>query len=134
MRPPSQKSSFVALIVDDDTFFQESLRLQLESLGISNILLADDGASALTLLRQRRGAVDLVVCDLSMPQVDGFQVLDDIAHTGFEGQLLFVSGMDPAALQLLKLFAHTSKVNLLDALEKPVSLHSLDMAISGVTA
>ena len=122
------------MIVDDDPFFQESLRLQLIALGISNILLADDGDAALTLLRQRRGAVDLVVCDLSMPRVDGFQVLNDIAHTGFEGQLLFVSGMDPAALQLLKLFAHSCNVNLLDALEKPVSLQRLDRAISGVTA
>ena len=134
MQHSTQKSSFVAMIVDDDPFFQESLRLQLIALGISNILLADDGDAALTLLRQRQGAVDLVVCDLSMPRVDGFQVLNDIAHTGFEGQLLFVSGMDPAALQLLKLFAHSCNVNLLDALEKPVSLQRLDRAISGVTA
>jgi CheY-like chemotaxis protein len=134
MQHPSPNSAFVALIVDDDPFFQESLRLQLIALGISNILLADDGEAALTLLRQHRGAVDLVVCDLSMPRVDGFQVLNDIAHTGFEGQLLFVSGMDPAALQLLKLFAHSCHVNLVDTLEKPVSLHRLDLAISALTA
>ncbi len=128
--PPSP----VVLIVDDDLFFRESLRLQFESLGIHNILLACDGAEALDLLRLRSGAVDLVVCDVSMPEADGFHVLSDIAQTGFVGKLLFVSGMDPAALQLLKLFANSHDVDLVDALEKPISLQRLGMAVSCLAA
>jgi CheY-like chemotaxis protein len=133
MHPSINPSSAVALIVDDDAFFRESLRLQLIALGIQNILLAEDGEEALDLLRQHSGAVDLVVCDVSMPGADGFHVLSDIAHTGFKGQLLFVSGMDPAALQLLKLFARSNGMELVDTLEKPVTLSHLEMAVSFAT-
>jgi CheY-like chemotaxis protein len=124
----------VALIVDDDAFFRESMQLQLAALGIHNILLAEDGEAALDILRLRCGDVDLVVCDVSMPEADGFHVLSDIAHTGFDGKLLFVSGMDPAALQLLKLFARSNAVDMLDPLEKPISLRRLDRAISSLSA
>ena len=128
------RSSLVALIVDDDAFFRESLRLQLEALGIHNILLAEDGEEALDHLRLRSGDVDLVVCDVSMPEADGFHVLSDIAHTGFDGKLLFVSGMDPAALQLLKLFARSNRMEWVDTLEKPISLSRLETAISFAAA
>lgn len=134
MHQPFNKSSIVALIVDDDAFFRESLRLQLEALDISNILLAEDGESALDILRVRSGDVDLVVCDISMPEGDGFHVVSDIAQTGFAGKLLFVTGMDPTAVHLLKLFADANHVDMLDTLEKPVSLQHLDKAISCVSA
>jgi hypothetical protein len=60
--------------------------------------------------------------------------LSDIAQTGFDGKLLFVSAMDSAALQLLKLFAHSHDVDLVDALEKPISLQRLGMAVSCLAA
>ena len=67
------KSHQLILVVDDD---QEMLRmlnrtLELEGFGVAT---AADGKSALTLLREQEP--DLVILDIVMPEMDGFQVLD----------------------------------------------------------
>ena len=122
--------SLVVLIVDDDPFWQGTLRHQLDALGITNVLFAQDGADALDVLRLRSGDVDLVICDISMPHADGFHVLEDIAQTGFDGKLLFVSGMDVGARHMLKMVSEAHAVQVVDVLEKPVSLHQLTSAVS----
>ena len=126
--------SLVVLIVDDDPFWQGTLRHQLDALGITNVLFAQDGAAALDVLRTRSGGVDLVICDISMPHADGFQVLEDIAQTGFDGKLLFVSGMDSGARHMLKMVSEAQTVQVVDVLEKPVSLHQLTSAVSNAFA
>ena len=126
--------SLVVLIVDDDPFWQGTLRQQLDALGITNVLFAQDGADALDVLRLRSGDVDLVICDISMPHADGFQVLEDIAQTGFDGKLLFVSGMDVGARHMLKVVSEAHAVRVVDVLEKPVSLHQLTSAVSDAIA
>lgn len=127
-------SSLVVLVVDDDPFWLGTLRHQLSVMGIQNVLFAQDGAAALDLLRLRSGDVDLVICDISMPEADGFEVLEDIALTGFEGKLLFVSGMDAAALQILKVVSDAKAVQVVDVLEKPVSLQQLSSVVSSAFA
>lgn len=122
--------SLVVLVVDDDPFWLITLRCQLAELGVTNILFAQDGATALDLLHLRQGDVDLVICDISMPQADGFHVLEDIAQTGFEGKLLFVSGMDVAARDMLKSVSAAQAVDVLDVLEKPVSLRALGSVVA----
>ncbi len=60
------------LIVDDDPDIRELLRRQLEAQQLG-ILEAADGAAALALLERTRPS--LVICDLMMPEMDGFKFL-----------------------------------------------------------
>jgi CheY-like chemotaxis protein len=60
------------LVVDDDPNIRELLRRQLESHQLG-ILEAADGESALALLERTRPK--LIVCDLMMPEMDGFKFL-----------------------------------------------------------
>lgn len=130
MHKSLNQSSIVVLIVDDDPFWLGTLRHQLAALGITNVLFAQDGATALDVLRMRSGDVDLVICDISMPEADGFEVLEDIALTGFEGKLLFVSGMDSGVRHMLKMLSGANGIEVVDVLEKPVSLQQLDTAVT----
>ncbi|MBJ6727367.1 response regulator [Geomesophilobacter sediminis] len=66
-------SSVKILIVDDEQLNREILTIMLHELG--EIVTAKDGAEALTLL-QETPDVDLVLLDLQMPVLDGFQTLD----------------------------------------------------------
>jgi len=61
------------LVVDDDTVIRTMARTLLESKGFE-VSEASDGEVALDLL-DRGGQYDLVVLDLHMPKVDGFEVL-----------------------------------------------------------
>ncbi len=62
------------LIVDDVKYFQYHIQVVLESSGIcEKTLVAADGCEAIEVLG--REDVDLVLCDVMMPQVDGFEFL-----------------------------------------------------------
>jgi DNA-binding NarL/FixJ family response regulator len=63
------------LIIEDDEPTRENLQLILEMEGFG-VRSAPDGRSGLALARQQRP--DLILCDVSMPGVDGHGVLRDL--------------------------------------------------------
>ena len=65
------------LVVDDDVRIRDLLRRYLMQEGFE-VMLAEDG-KALNRVLQRE-AVDIIVLDLMMPQVDGFEFLDALRH------------------------------------------------------
>ena len=67
------------LVVDDDPPIRRLLQTSLAAQGF-NVLEAEDGASALALLR--RNAMDVVVLDLGMPGMDGFEVIRQLRESG----------------------------------------------------
>ncbi len=69
----NQRACIVA--VDDEPTILRVLKRILEPEGYE-VILASDGSSALALLDERKP--DLVILDIMMPGLDGFQVLDSI--------------------------------------------------------
>lgn len=63
------------LIVDDDRSIREALRTALEDEGFT-VAVAANGAEALAKIEERRPR--LVLLDLMMPIVDGWEVLDRV--------------------------------------------------------
>ena len=61
------------MVVDDDLAILRLLKRTLEPEGYG-VILADNGSSALDLLEDSRP--DLVILDIMMPGLNGFQVLD----------------------------------------------------------
>ncbi len=61
------------LVVEDQGDSLDMMRQMLEALGI-RVLAAEDGRQALTLLEEE--APDLILCDLLMPRVDGFTLVE----------------------------------------------------------
>jgi PAS domain S-box-containing protein len=68
-RKPATYASARVLLVDDDDMVRETLAAQLEDLGF-RVLPASGGAEAIALLETGE-AVDALVSDLSMPDMDG---------------------------------------------------------------
>lgn len=68
------------LIVDDNEDNRYTLILRLELEGYQNIIEAVDGVTALALLR--KGNFDLVLLDVMMPNMDGYQVLEALKADG----------------------------------------------------
>jgi two-component system, chemotaxis family, chemotaxis protein CheY len=64
------------MIVDDTTTSRMLIRDGLESLGITNVIQANDGEQALKLMMA--SPVHLVISDYNMPKLDGLQLLQAI--------------------------------------------------------
>lgn len=95
--PPEPLQGLRVLVVDDEPEALEIAATALATAG-ATVGVALSGREAIT--RWRQGSFDALVCDLAMPDIDGFQVLDRIAD--FERH----SGHGPIAVALT---AHASK-------------------------
>lgn len=68
------------LVVDDETRIRRVLAMELEQSGF-DVTLAGDGQHAIEVLQHMNPAPDLIVLDLMMPGLDGFEVLEHIRRT-----------------------------------------------------
>jgi len=102
------------LIVDDneDNRYTLTMRLQLE--GYENITAADDGESALELLRTQD--FDLILLDVMMPKVDGHQVLQRLKAAG---QLHNIPVIMISALNEINSVVRCIELGAVDYLSKP---------------
>lgn len=62
------------LVVDDDPNIRKLLNQELEEEGY-NVLEAENGAKAIALLKNQDCHVDLILLDIMMPEIDGYDVL-----------------------------------------------------------
>ena len=119
--PPSTQSSLKVLIVDDDSFQIELLTETLASIGVGGVLSASSGAQAL----QHLSGVHVILLDLHMPQMDGFQFMEAAAKKGYAGALILVSGQSAEVLHGASLVSRLRRFRLLGALTKPVDRNAL---------
>jgi CheY-like chemotaxis protein len=107
------------LVVEDHAFQREMLEDVLRNLGAESVYCASNGAEAIRLLKQGI-AVDIVITDLMMPDVDGIELLPLLRHTSAGASLVLASSardLLPSAGAIAK--AHG--IPLLGAIEKPVT-------------
>lgn len=114
--PPSSRC---ILIADDDQDIRELLRLYLESEGY-RVREAVDGAEALGAVKA--GGIDLVLLDIMMPRIDGYQVLRRLRETSALPVIMVsAKGQDPDKIIGLDLGADdylTKPFNPLEALAR----------------
>lgn len=79
------------LVVDDDPRIRELVARVLRAQGWT-VRAAGSGAEALEVLAACDGAVDLLVTDISMPEMDGKALVDRVRATWSAMRVLFMSG------------------------------------------
>jgi len=82
------------LIVDDHPSFLAAARFLLESEGFDVLGTATDGESAVR--EALRLAPDVVLLDVSLPDVDGFEVAERLRTAGATSDIVFTSSRDGA--------------------------------------
>ena len=80
------------LIVDEHPSFRASARRMLEADGYEAVREAGDGTSAIDAVRELRP--DLVLLDIRLPDLDGFQVAERLAATGAAPVIVLTSSRD----------------------------------------
>ena len=111
------------LVVDDESMVRTLVRRMLEP-GVCAVVEAEDGESALRLIERGQPAIDVVLTDMKMPGIDGFDIVTVLAHHRPDLPVVCMSG-----------YASVAKDRLtVPFVPKPFSLDTLRAALDPVIA
>jgi two-component system chemotaxis response regulator CheY len=117
------------LIVEDNQYMRSLLRSLLNSVGIREIVEANNGATALTVLREKK--CDLVLSDMAMKPMDGLE---------FSRAVRTAENSSNPFLPIIMITGHTEKhqveaardAGVTEFLVKPITAQSLFSRIAEI--
>ncbi|WP_166360061.1 EAL domain-containing response regulator [Pseudomonas akapageensis] len=116
--------SLKVLILEDHPFQLMALHQMLNANGVFDVLTAESVESACRSL-ERRGRVDVAICDLQMPDADGLALIQHLANEGLAGALIVLSGAERNVLDNVSQLARQLGLRVLGSLQKPACAASL---------
>ena len=109
------------IVVDDEQLAREELCFLLQQIaGIDVVAQAANGVEALKVIEAFQP--DLVMLDVQMPGITGFEVARRVIEAGFDSHVVFVTAFDQYAIDAFE-------VNAVDYLLKPVEQSRLSTAV-----
>ncbi len=123
-------SARTVLVVEDHDFQRRMELNLLRALGAGEVLEAVNGRLALELLAAREGFVDIIVCDLDMPEMDGIEFIGHLAERKLAGAVVVASGMEASILHTVETMARAYGLQVLGAIEKPITHQALSECLA----
>jgi CheY-like chemotaxis protein len=120
-QPVAATSGGLILIVDDDEGVRSLGRAALMSAGYQ-VLTAGNGAEGLRMFERHREQLSLILMDVTMPELSGFDALGRIRASGSRIPVLLTSGYDVDP-------AEAAAANSDGVLEKPYDIRQLLEAV-----
>ena len=109
------------LVADDHAFQRSLITRLLVRLGAADVAQAEDGISALEVLAAPACRVDIAVLDLSMPGLDGLDVVAKLAELGSNVSLILNSALSPSQLHTVIRKTAGSPLRILGVVTKPLT-------------
>jgi PAS domain S-box-containing protein len=121
--PPRRGQGERVLVVEDEPMVRSLARRALEAAGYV-VYQAPNGAAALEFLTMQPGAIDLILTDVVMPNMNGVQLAENLMRNGSRIPILFMSAYsgEDIAKRGLSLTGATW-------VHKPFTLEALAMAV-----
>jgi PAS domain S-box-containing protein len=114
------------LLIDDEPAVRLVTGKMLSELG-HQVVTADSGRRGLELLNEQPDAIDLVVLDLTMPELSGEQTLEQLRVVRSNVPVVITSGFQAEDASLL-----LQMPNVVGFLDKPHTMTSLEMLLASV--
>jgi two-component system cell cycle sensor histidine kinase/response regulator CckA len=114
------------LLVDDEESLLALGARMLEHLGFA-VLTATDGRQAVDLYRDKGKEIDLVLMDLTMPNMDGAKAFDELRRMNPDVRVVLVSGYSPEDVA-----SRFTGKGLDGILQKPYTLTRLRQSLTGL--
>jgi PAS domain S-box-containing protein len=94
-RAPKRAGGATLLVVEDEPGVREVVTRALERFGFS-VLVAEDGVAAMEVFRLHRDEIDCVLCDVSMPRMNGWETLTELRKLSPGIPVILASGYSEA--------------------------------------
>jgi PAS domain S-box-containing protein len=119
-RPAAEllSGSETVLLVEDDQFVRKLARKILQAYGYT-VLEAQDAAQAVSISEAHKGPIDLVLTDVVMPRMNGYEAVERIKGVRPSLKVIYMSGHTISAA------AHYALLDPMPFLQKPFSPGSL---------
>ncbi|MCG3202378.1 MAG: Regulator of RpoS [Gammaproteobacteria bacterium] len=109
------------LVIDDEA----GIRTLVRRVGRQAGFEVQEAGAAVELRAGLQQAQDVIALDLAMPDVDGIEVIRELAQSGCKARLILISGFDRRVLDTAARLATGLGLNLKGALPKPFSVTDL---------
>jgi EAL domain-containing protein (putative c-di-GMP-specific phosphodiesterase class I)/ActR/RegA family two-component response regulator len=109
------------LVVDDDPDQRYLIARTLSTMGLANVVEAASGRAALEVLSRADEAVDVVISDLQMPDVDGMELVRKIGEMALPVAVILVSALDDVLLGSAATMTQAYGVRIIGTIGKPVT-------------
>ncbi len=110
------------VVIDDDDLVGQLVVEAAQQVGFSALAVQDFEALKVQV---DSAEPDVMVLDLVLPNVDGIQVLRFLADRGCKAKIWLLSGFDPKVVQTAERLGVSLGLNIVGALNKPVSVTTL---------
>jgi PleD family two-component response regulator len=114
----SEKTSYKILVAEDDTFQRHALLDLLTMCGYEAITV-ENGKQAMEQLKNELNEFDLVLLDLYMPEMDGFEVL---THMQEDERLQLIPIVVMSSTESNDIISNCLKMGALNYLVKPIRI------------
>jgi two-component system, chemotaxis family, chemotaxis protein CheY len=102
------------LICDDSSMARKQVAKSLPNGWDVDITYATNGVEGLQAIRDGKG--EMVFLDLTMPEMDGYQVLEAVKKEGLNAMIIVISGdIQPAAQE------RVTKLGAMEFIQKPIN-------------
>jgi EAL domain-containing protein (putative c-di-GMP-specific phosphodiesterase class I) len=124
-----QLSNLRFLVVEDHEVQRRLLMQILVNLGATSVEGAEDGHAALGILGRSDRPIDIMITDLSMPGMDGMELIRHVSEGGSGVSVILSSALEPTLLASVANMAQAYRVKLLGVMNKPPSAVKLSPII-----
>ena len=88
------------LVIDDQESARALTALMLKG-GGHHVVLAEDGEEGLEIFNKGPEAFNLIIADVNMPKIDGFEFLRRIKNKSPKTPVIFLTGIDENAAKVI---------------------------------
>ena len=114
------------LVIDDEREISEIVRAVAEGVGYE-VRIADDADQFVKL--HNEFAPTVVVLDVVMPEVDGVELAQWMAHEKSPARVIFLTGYNPRFTDAARALADAGELASVTTLIKPISVEALRQAL-----
>lgn len=112
------KPNLHVLVLESEIGDMEFTCASLRKLGVTRVSNCTDGNQALAVLRTYEP--DVLICDLTLPGMDGISFLRIAAENAYKGSVIILSAVDKSVMKAAENLVKAYGLNLIGALRKPL--------------